>query len=520
MIIERVVASIRGTQSGLDALRDLIIEPNALQGGLVHSGMRDEANEVITKLKPLIDKAFLQYPDYHLVFTGHSLGAGAASIATLILQTSYPRIRAYCFACPSCVSSELLPRLEDCVVSVENMHDLVPRMNSSAMHKMYDLFANANWKKVISNMVSTCRIEDSSFGDAMKYIERMLLESKSSLPDDWLKLIGGKKSTGEDLTQEQNPAQLSSMKMESRYTKNAMLRLEKSKKEMRSDHDHSKDKRESCYWNCKKKKSSEPCFSVKSVLQDYNEFNQSFSSLYNKNRIYSAYKENEKKLIQQYRKSVDTLLSMYLDNVQSRVDIEMERNFNCVDTKSLVEVGTGKELVEYSAKKASLLQSNLIARSHTLEAELETNRQQFLRNLQSIDKPLLPSISADLIPSSDSISEFISLAKRYLLENGNKKDVDWFPYPQLYPPGVILHLRNNPCSSWENDYVPLGEVKKRLTGKTKDFNVSDCELVRVDKSEFDHYSLESSLVDDHRMGNYVNGLLRIYDKKHFEKSLV
>ena len=44
----RIVTSIRGTQSELDVLRDLIIQPSRLEGGLVHSGMRDEANDVIT----------------------------------------------------------------------------------------------------------------------------------------------------------------------------------------------------------------------------------------------------------------------------------------------------------------------------------------------------------------------------------------------------------------------------------------------------------------------------------------
>ena len=75
----RIVASIRGTQSELDVLRDLIIQPSHLEGGLVHSGMRDEANDVITTLKPLIDKQLIHYPDYRVVFTGHSLGAGAAA---------------------------------------------------------------------------------------------------------------------------------------------------------------------------------------------------------------------------------------------------------------------------------------------------------------------------------------------------------------------------------------------------------------------------------------------------------
>ena len=145
----RIIASIRGTQVELDVLRDLIIQPSRLNGGLVHRGMRDEADDVITLLKPHIDTAFIHHPDYHLVLTGHSLGAGAAAIASLILQTSYPSIKAYCYACPSCVSAELLPQLAQSVVSVMNMHDLVPRMNSSAMHGVRDALERVGCQDVV-----------------------------------------------------------------------------------------------------------------------------------------------------------------------------------------------------------------------------------------------------------------------------------------------------------------------------------------------------------------------------------
>ena len=130
-------------------LRDLIIQPSRLEGGLVHSGMRDEANDVITTLKPLIDKQLIHYPDYRVVFTGHSLGAGAAAIATLVLQSVYSNVFAYCFACPSCVSLNLLPRLQDCVITVNNMHDLVPRMNSLAMHQVRVVFASVSQNQLM-----------------------------------------------------------------------------------------------------------------------------------------------------------------------------------------------------------------------------------------------------------------------------------------------------------------------------------------------------------------------------------
>lgn len=120
----------------------------------MHSGMRDEADEVITKLKPLIDKTLLQYPNYSVVFTGHSLGAGAASIATLILQTSYPHINSLLLLpVPPAMSADLLPRLSSSVISVANMHDAVPRMNSSAMHKAYDAISNADWLQVATRFL-------------------------------------------------------------------------------------------------------------------------------------------------------------------------------------------------------------------------------------------------------------------------------------------------------------------------------------------------------------------------------
>ena len=96
---------------------------------------------------------------------------------------------------------------------------------------------------------------------------------------------------------------------------------------------------------------------------------------------------------------------------------------------------------------------------------------------------------------------------------------DWFPYPQLYPPGVILHIRNNPTMKNLDDYEVLEEAKKRLDGKTRDRVVSDTQLVEVDKEEFDHYSLESTLAEDHRMGNYVWGLIRVIDRKQFEETV-
>lgn len=140
--------------------------------------MYEQANEVIELIKPRIDALLAQYTDYRVVFTGHSLGAGAASIATLLLQSSYPTMCAYCFACPSCVSSSLLPRLQDCVVSVQNMHDLIPRMNSSSMHSVKTAFEQINWKDLIDTLLSE-RFDHTK--ELWQFADRIILGLQSDL---------------------------------------------------------------------------------------------------------------------------------------------------------------------------------------------------------------------------------------------------------------------------------------------------------------------------------------------------
>lgn len=55
----------------------------------------------------LID-IFLKYPDYKLVICGYSLGAGIASILTILLKPTYPHVQCYGIAMPGSVLSENL----------------------------------------------------------------------------------------------------------------------------------------------------------------------------------------------------------------------------------------------------------------------------------------------------------------------------------------------------------------------------------------------------------------------------
>lgn len=110
---------------------------------------------------------------------------------------------------------------------------------------------------------------------------------------------------------------------------------------------------------------------------------------------------------------------------------------------------------------------------------------------------------------------------RSLLTEGIKKrEVDWFPYLQLYPPGKLYHIQGNPVNGTMDDYDLLEEIAMRIRqGKSAGIiedkvDRKNISLVEIEKEEFDHYSLHESLMDDHRMGNYVWGLCKLYDNHY------
>ena len=563
---------------------------------MVHSGMRDEADEVITKLKPLIDKTLLQYPNYSVVFTGHSLGAGAASIATLILQTSYPHINAYCFACPSCVSADLLPRLSSSVISVANMHDAVPRMNSSAMHKAYDAISNADWLQVATRFLPGIsggeysveglksafeKLSSNDWGNrllgcrSVDSVVELVKEGIRSIAKDCGKSCGEGKASESSVGKKRCDCVTSGHSDGNRNDKLSTVIGDQSNNvtndmsntitndipniipsdqsnnitsdqsnNITSDQSNSIPSDQSNAITSDQSNnitsdqlntthslatlpSDAKSFSWTSFLSEYNTLNTSLSLAFNFMHAYNAFFEQEKRILDAYHTSVDSLLDTYRHNVKERGNLLRDRSAEQLDPSRVapsvigdqsnaLEETSGAELVEYSAKQASLLVHYLASRTASLEGELKETRQQLLDSLQPLKKPLLPAIPS-AAATAESFSDFLMVLKQVFSKKEEKGD--WFPYPQFYPPGVILHIRNNPTMKNLDDYEVLEEAKKRLDGKTRDRVVSDTQLVEVDKEEFDHYSLESTLAEDHRMGNYVWGLIRVIDRKQFEETV-
>ena len=76
---------------------------------------------------------------WRLVITGHSLGAGCASLLALALKRRSPSLRAWCFSPPGCmVNAPLLAYTRSFVTSVVAGKDCVPRSGTLALNRLVD----------------------------------------------------------------------------------------------------------------------------------------------------------------------------------------------------------------------------------------------------------------------------------------------------------------------------------------------------------------------------------------------
>lgn len=108
-------------------------------GWTAHRGMLQSANFVLRQLncKNTLKTAFTQYPNYHLVITGHSLGAGAAVLLSILLKPSYPKVRCFAFSPPGGLLSLAAARFtENFVMSVIIGDDLVPRLSLATLDSL------------------------------------------------------------------------------------------------------------------------------------------------------------------------------------------------------------------------------------------------------------------------------------------------------------------------------------------------------------------------------------------------
>ncbi|XP_034942156.1 sn1-specific diacylglycerol lipase beta-like isoform X2 [Chelonus insularis] len=133
-----IVIVIRGSLSLRDLITDIaaasdLFEPEGLpQGSMAHRGMIIGAKVLLKQLDQykILEKAFETYPNYSLILTGHSLGAGLAVLLGLLIRPRYPNLRVYAYATPAgLLSREAAKVTEEFVLTVGLGDDLVMRLS-------------------------------------------------------------------------------------------------------------------------------------------------------------------------------------------------------------------------------------------------------------------------------------------------------------------------------------------------------------------------------------------------------
>lgn len=142
---------------------------------IVHEGMYETAKEIGEPGRPVhraVRKALLKNPGYNLDITGHSLGAGVASLLAImwadpetcltVQKSGLPsgrRTHAFCFAVPCVMGNQLGKKAEKLVTSYCYSYDLVCRLSLGAILDIRNACAwlayENNQQNVSSNASST-----------------------------------------------------------------------------------------------------------------------------------------------------------------------------------------------------------------------------------------------------------------------------------------------------------------------------------------------------------------------------
>ncbi len=76
--------------------------------------------------------------DFFLKKTGHSLGAGTASVLSVLLKPTYPTLRCFAYAPPLCFDQALATETQAYITTIVYHDDLVARLSLSTLRQLKD----------------------------------------------------------------------------------------------------------------------------------------------------------------------------------------------------------------------------------------------------------------------------------------------------------------------------------------------------------------------------------------------
>ena len=151
-----IVVVIRGTRSVLDFCTDIALINEPFQDGVAHRGIAHAAQHVYPKIIKELEEAKEQCPSYtNIVFTGHSLGAGVASLLAIrttqenslgiLYGSENVRVNCIGFATPACVSEQLAAGCEDYITTIICHDDCVPRLQEANLLALLTQVKEFDW---------------------------------------------------------------------------------------------------------------------------------------------------------------------------------------------------------------------------------------------------------------------------------------------------------------------------------------------------------------------------------------
>lgn len=150
----RLVIAVRGTMSLADTVTDLDARMAYIPCApsyYAHKGILVSAEWLMRELDGasgwsmhgfLRDRAARGRP-LSLLLTGHSLGAGVATLLTVLLARQYPSLQCVAFAPPLCVDPALAEKMRDAVTSISYRYDLISRLSLVALFRLKKQIMNA-----------------------------------------------------------------------------------------------------------------------------------------------------------------------------------------------------------------------------------------------------------------------------------------------------------------------------------------------------------------------------------------
>lgn len=131
-----VLIVVRGTKTVTDVMTDLIVDAVDYRGGKAHSGILESGRWLVEEHKALLEelRKLARKRSIKITLVGHSLGAGAATIAGMEFN-DMKNISAEVvgFGCPSLLNPELAQSVAGYVTTVISDSDIVPRMSGATV---------------------------------------------------------------------------------------------------------------------------------------------------------------------------------------------------------------------------------------------------------------------------------------------------------------------------------------------------------------------------------------------------